>query len=174
MYFYSPSPQFPFGSSQKIQGHIKKKHVRMQRQKPDSFIIDNLCNHMVFDLTLWITPLTIYFTRIKDVIAVSEQKPISKSYTALWLPHVSLHLLRPLIYLFTCSPMLQSWYVFTSSHISSTVIKTIMKLRNSSFAERSMAVSQKGRRTEETSRRGNIQMCWMFLKRCSSYWGECR
>lgn len=80
---------------------------------------------------------------------MSEQKPISKSYTALWLPHVSLHLLRPLVYLFTCSPMLQSWYIFTSSHISSTVIKTIMKLRNSSFAERSMAVSQKGRRTEE-------------------------
>lgn len=34
--------------------------------------------------------------------------------------------------------VLQSWYIFTNSHISSTVIKTIMKLRKSSWAERSM------------------------------------
>lgn len=52
--------------------------------------------------------------------------------------------------LFCCCSMVQSWYVFTSSHISSTVIKTIMKLRNSSFAERSMVGSQMGRREQET------------------------
>ena len=42
--------------------------------------------------------------------------------------------------------MAQTWYVFTSSHISSTVIKTIMKLRKSSCTERSMVVSHARKR----------------------------
>lgn len=107
-------------------------------------------NHMVIDLTgipeLWTRPVTIHEKNEK-----METLRLNKNQSAVTMP-ASTRISpppRPLDHLLSCSPMLQSWYVFTSSHISSTVIKTIMKLRNSSFAERSMVESQTGRRTGE-------------------------
>lgn len=72
----------------------------------------------------------------------SDPEPVSSDYAG--PDTLSLRLLCLSLISSPAAPALQSWYVFTSSHISNTVVKTIMKLRNSSLAERSMATPQAG------------------------------
>lgn len=154
----------------------------MQIQIPRSFVSDNLFiwlwhSHAFFLKPHW-NPRALDKTGDqilkgwKATIIVSEQEPISKSHSS----HAGFHMFPSIS---SSSPMLQSWYVFTRSHISSTVIKTTMKLRNSSFAERSMVMPQAGQRSGEGQRRAwrngepTGELClllnkvWLLLERVS-------
>lgn len=119
-----------------------------QRWKYSAFVMDILF--------IWLRPSCLVFFYLTGIAALLT-RPAAKRWKSKNLSSPRLNrndsaspsVVMPAPVRVSLQRVLQSWYVFTSSHISSTVIKTIMKLRKSSLAERSMVTPREWRRRGE-------------------------